>query len=44
MAIGTSEHGGRVSGAGRFANLINYFGRHSRRTQTTDVDEIEAHL
>ena len=44
-AIGTSEHGGRVRGVGRFANLSNYFGRSSRPTQNTiDVKEIEAQL
>ena len=43
--IGTSEHGGRVRGVGRFANLSNYFGRSSRPTQNTiDVKEIEAQL
>ncbi|XP_057452627.1 uncharacterized protein LOC130744462 [Lotus japonicus] len=43
-AIGASEHGGRVRGVGRFANLSNYFGRSSRPTQSIDVKEIEAQL
>ena len=44
-AIGTSEHGGRVRGVGRFANFSNYFGRSSRpRQNTIDVKELEEKL
>ncbi|KAK2375798.1 hypothetical protein QL285_076664 [Trifolium repens] len=38
-AIGTAEHGGRVRGAERGANISNYFGRSLRSTQNINVTE-----
>ncbi|GAU47822.1 hypothetical protein TSUD_188930 [Trifolium subterraneum] len=38
-ALGTSEHGGRVHGAGRGATISNFFGRSSRSTPNINVTE-----
>ncbi|GAU41485.1 hypothetical protein TSUD_239610 [Trifolium subterraneum] len=38
-ALGTSEHGGRIRGAGRGATISNFFGRSSRSTPNINVTE-----